>query len=267
MVAFLKPPLFVDHLLIYQDRAPEDTDVHFLLIFADDDRWWWSSSLNDDDDDDDDGGGGGGGGLNQVVWVNWMEAMRFVSLSPGYPDNGHSHSSRRGQGRLQVRKLDCSIVPEWNHRRWRERERERERMESFIPTWLRASLSQPSSDRRLKFLNAPSTHIHAECRQWWWGCTEGASAKKQSQHSGFKIQGGAARGPLAYLLSETEFRGGISHYCTLDIILEKLKKLNWSGIGWQRGFASNWTLWSLHITSTFKFISFGGGQLVLIISA
>ena len=126
MVAFLKPPLFVDHLLIYQDRAPEDTDVHFLLIVADDDRWWWSSSSNDDDDDD--GGGGGGGGLNQVVWVNWMEAMRFVSLSPGYPDNGHSHSSRRGQARLQVRKLDCSIVPEWNHRRWRERERgERER--------------------------------------------------------------------------------------------------------------------------------------------
>ena len=38
MVAFLKPPLFVDHLLIYQDRAPEDTDVHFLLIVADDDR-------------------------------------------------------------------------------------------------------------------------------------------------------------------------------------------------------------------------------------
>ena len=36
MVALLKP-LFVDHLLIYQDTAPEDADAHFLLITTDDD--------------------------------------------------------------------------------------------------------------------------------------------------------------------------------------------------------------------------------------
>lgn len=37
MVALLKP-LFVDHLLIYQDKAPQDADAHFLLVINDDDR-------------------------------------------------------------------------------------------------------------------------------------------------------------------------------------------------------------------------------------
>ncbi len=154
---------------------------------------------------------GSGSGLNQVVWeierklcasCPWAQDILTMVTATAQGVDTSSAGGNSSTARLQVRKLECAIVRtiQWNHGRWREREREREggiiynlfQHESVV-TYVCPYLN-PHQTAVWSFWMHPPLTSTQNIRQWWWGCTEGASAKKQSQHSGFKIQRGC-QGP------------------------------------------------------------------------